>query len=159
MNLKECGHDLIWGTIPKFAWQNWRKSRKNLRIVGVQANFLTGHFLNTNHKRSLEKDNIKMDLRGNSLLWAGLNYPMPDFCEKNNELSGYIFMACWETVQSVLQNEVCMVTWALLSVFMFHIIFYSEDVFWDVAGCSLVDNYLNMEKVRSSKTLIPIKKL
>lgn len=71
-----------------------------------------------------------------------------------------------------------MLIWALLSVFMFHNIFYSEDVFWGVTGWNLVDKYrhfggmcyfllqgrrssssLNMKTARSSKTLIPIKKL
>jgi hypothetical protein len=51
-------------------------NHKNLRIVDVPA----GHFANTNQRRCLEEDNIKMDLA--EIACTGLNCPTADFCEK-----------------------------------------------------------------------------
>jgi hypothetical protein len=46
--VEERGHDIIWDTIPEFAWADWWKPRTTwIRIAGFWVKLRTGDFTNT----------------------------------------------------------------------------------------------------------------
>jgi hypothetical protein len=112
---------------PEICLEELKKTIKNLRIFSVPANFRTGHFLNTHHKLSREEGNIKMELT--EIVCTGLDWTVKWRTSVEKIMN---FLVTWKQVilwPVSFQHGVCMVMWALLSVCMFHNLFYSEDNF------------------------------
>jgi hypothetical protein len=153
-----------------------------MRIVNVAANFRTGHFLNTNHRRSRKEDNIKMHLA--EIVCNGLDW-IVQWRTSVKKIMNFLVIwkqeiswPGWETVQNVLPTWrvarlcglfflfSCSITYSILKITAFGVVtgLHLVDTYRRFGGmCYLLlqgrwsPSFLNMETTRSTETSIPIK--